>query len=192
MERSRLGWLDGGILRPGSVVTRRLATAFLAGAVLLCGCYDPFGPVTPETPTAGSTGQGSKNYWEVPIDFGNALDSAKSDRISALLVDTVRMTDANGVATLSATPFENCLDSLLSPRFTSLLQWGMGPSVRWVPTSQDVEVGTFDYSLVRSGSVLATNTATWTVVRIGTEWKLQQWTEGTSNTGWVKLCQSQR
>ena len=167
--------------------------AFAAGIALLAGCYDPFGPVTPETPTAGSTGKGSKSYTDVPRDFGNALALGQSDRISAFLVDTVKMTDGNGNTTLPTSQFDNCLDSILSTRLSSFpLQWELGATIQWVLINPDVEVGTLSYTLMRSSQVLATATATWTVVRIGTEWKLQQWAEGATNSSWVKLCQSPR
>jgi hypothetical protein len=182
--------MDGGTLRPG-VLVNRLATAVLvAGTMLLAGCWDPFGPVTPEAPTAGSNGKGSRNYSDVPVDFGNAFDSAQSDRISALLTGSVQMTD--GVGTLSSTRLGNCLDSLLSPRYSKLLSWNMANLSPKLSIAQDTAVETFDYSLLRSGVRLAYARATWTVVQIGTEWKLQLWTEGASDSGWIKLCQSPR
>ena len=170
---------------------RLLPGFFLSGALLLAGCWDPFGPVVPETPTAGSTGKGSRNYSDVPVDFGHALDSAQSERISALLTGSVQMTD--GLGTLSSTRFGNCLDSLLSPRHgADTLSWVIGPISQKLSTLQDTAVETFDYTLLRSGARLAYARATWTVVQIGTEWKLQQWTEGGSDSGWIKLCLAPR
>lgn len=171
-------------------MNRAVVASFAVGFALLAGCYDPFGPVAPETPTAGSTGKGSKNYSEVPVDFGNALDSAQSERMSALLTGSVQMTD--GIGALSSTRFGNCLDSLLSPKHTARLSWVIGPISQRLSTVQDTAVETFDYSLLRAGVRLAYARATWTVVQIGTEWKLQQWTEGASDSGWIKLCQSPR
>jgi hypothetical protein len=159
--------------------------------MLLAGCWDPFGPVSPEAPTEASTGKGSRNYSDVPVDFGRALDSAQSDRISALLTGSVQMTD--GVVTLSTTRFGNCLDSLLSPRHNAdTLSWVIGPISQKLSTLQDTAVETFDYTLLRSRVRLAYARATWTVVQIGTEWKLQQWSESSSDSGWIKLCESPR
>lgn len=170
---------------------KRLATVVLAaGVVFLAGCWDPFGPVTPEAPTAGSTGKGSRTYSDVPVDFGNALDSGQSDRITALLTGSVQMED--GLGTLSSTRFGNCLDSLLSPRRTARLSWVVGPISQQLSTIQDTAKETFDYLLLRAGARLAYARATWTVVRIGTEWKLQLWTEGASDSGWIKLCEAPR
>ena len=166
------------------------AAVCLAGALLLAGCWDPFGPVAPETPTEASTGKGSRNSSDVPVDFGHALDSAQTDRISALLTGSVQMTD--GVGTLTSSRLGNCLDSLLSPRRTAPLSWANGPISQKLSTLQDTAVETFDYSLSRSGARIAYARATWTVVQIGTEWKLQQWSEGSSDSGWIKLCQSPR
>ncbi len=188
MERTWLGGLDGGILRPGAVVMRAFAVPAILALVFLSGCYDPFGPVTPEAPTAASIGKGSKTYSAVPVDFGNALDSAQSERIGALLTGSVMI--VNGVATLPSAQFNNCLDSLLSPRQSKLLLWVNGTIAQKLSTIQDTAVETFDYSLSRDGVQLATGTATWTVVRIGTEWKLQLWTEGASDLGWIQLCRS--
>lgn len=178
------------MLRPGDLVNRFLAAVFVAGTVFLAGCWDPFGPVTPETPTAGSTGKGSRNYADVPVDFGYALDSAQSDRISALLTGSVEMTD--GANVLSSRQFNNCLDSLLSTRHSAPLSWVNGAISQRLSTIQDTAEETFDYSLYRSGVRLAYARATWTVVQIGTEWKLQQWNEGSSDSGWINLCQSPR
>jgi len=190
MERSGLGGLDGGIFRPGALVNRVFAIGMLAGVVLLVGCWDPFGPVTPETPTAGSSGKGSRIYSDVPVDFGNALDSGQSERISALLTGSVMMTD--GVGTLTSTRFGNCLDSLLSPRHSAHLSWNFENLTQTLSTVQDTAVETFDYSLLRAGVRLANARATWTVVQIGTEWKLQLWTEGSSDSGWINLCRTPR
>lgn len=171
-------------------MSRALVVAVAAGAMLLAGCYDPFGPETPETPTAGSTGKGSKIYSAVPVDFGDALDSALSERISALLTGSVQMED--GTSVLSSTQFGNCLDSLLSPRYTTPLRWEIGSLSQKLSSIQDTAMETFDYSLYRSQARLAHSTATWTVVRIGTEWKLQLWTESSSDSGWAQLCRSPR
>ena len=171
-------------------MNRVFSTGFLAAAVLLSGCYDPFGPATPETPTAGSTGKGSRIYSDVPVDFGNALDSGLSERISALVTGSVQMTD--GVGTLTTARFNNCLDSLLSTRRSEPLSWTNGSISQKLSTLQDTAVETFDYSLFRSGVRLAKARATWTVVQIGIEWKLQQWIEGSSDSGWVNLCQAPR
>ena len=172
-------------------MNRLLAAAFLSGAMFLAGCWDPFGPVTPEAPTAGSTGKGSRNSSDVPLDFGHALDSAQSERLFALLTGSVQMTD--GLGTLTSTRFGNCLDSLLSPRHgADTLSWVIGPISQKLSTLQDTAVETFDYTLLRSRVRLAYARATWTVVQIGTEWKLQLWTEGASDSGWIKLCQAPR
>jgi hypothetical protein len=101
------------------------------------------------------------------------------------------MTD--GTSLLPSTQFNNCLDSLLSPRYTETLSWVIiGAISQKLSTIQDTAMETFDYSLYRAKVRLANATATWTVVRIGTEWKLQQWTESASDSGWIQLCRSPR
>ncbi|HXP91108.1 MAG TPA: hypothetical protein VN931_09290 [Fibrobacteria bacterium] len=168
------------------------ATVLLLGMLLLSGCTDPFAPVSPETPTAGSTGQGSTIAQRVPVDFGTALDSGQSARIQALLTDSAQL--VVGATILQRAQLVTCLDSLLSPSRSTPLTWTiLGGSITTVSSNlSDSTVESFQYRLERGTTLLAQATATWTVVESGTEWRLQSWSETASSTGWVQLCASPR
>jgi len=162
------------------------------GILLLCGCTDPFSPVAPETPTVGSTGQGSTIAQRVPVDFGSALDAGQSARIQALLTDSAQL--VVGPTILQRAQLVTCLDSLLSPSHSTPLSWTIvGGSITTVSSNlSDSTVESFQYQLERGATLLAQATATWTVVESGTEWRLQSWSETASSTGWIQLCASPR
>ena len=187
-----MGRLDGGILRPGFPVKGRPFHLVLLGLLLLSGCTDPFSPVAPETPTVGSTGQGSTIAQRVPVDFGSALEAAQSARIQALLTDSVQL--VVGATILQRAQLVTCLDSLLSPSRSTPLTWTiLGGSITTVSSNlSDSTVESFQYQLERGATLLAQATATWTVVESGTEWRLQSWSETASSTGWIQLCASPR
>ena len=162
----------------------------LLGLLLLSGCTDPFSPVAPETPTAGSVGQGSTVAQRVPVDFGSALDSGQSARIQALLTDSVQMTD--GATVLPRAQLVDCLDSLLSPSHSTPLVWDIGTISTAYSNLSDSTVESFHYQLHRGSTLLAQANATWTVLESGTEWRLQSWSETASSSGWIQLCASPR
>jgi hypothetical protein len=158
--------------------------------MFLSGCTDPFSPVAPETPTVGSTGQGSTIAQRVPVDFGSALDSGQATRIQALLTDSAQMAD--GATLLPRQQLVNCLDSLLSPSRSTPLVWDIGTITTMYSNQSDSTVESFQYQLYRGSVLLAKATATWTVLESGTEWRLQSWSETASSTGWIQLCDSPR
>ena len=155
--------------------------------LLVCGCYDPFAPAEAEAPTSSSSGAGASTAAQVPVLFGNALDSANSDMIPVLVSDSVEMVD--GASKLYAYPaLRACAVAL--ERISAPLTWSMG-SVSRVSSSGDTVVESFDYSLYRSGTRLAHATARWTVVR-DVYWTLARWEEDAGDSGWADLCKAPR
>jgi hypothetical protein len=167
------------------VSAARLGLAGLA-CLLACGCYDPFAPAEAEAPTSSSSGVGAATAAQVPSLFGNALDSADSDRIPVLVSDSVQMVDGTSVQTYSK--LHACAVAL--EKISAPLTWNMG-AVSRTSSSGDTVVETFDYSLYRSGARLAHATARWTVAR-DVYWTLVRWEEDAADSGWTALCKAPR
>lgn len=185
MERAGLGGMGGKPVDAILVVKAAVLAGFLA--VLGMGCTDPFSPVEPQSPTAQVSLKGSDLASEVPADLFGALDSGQVGRIGVLISDSTTF-ESNG-QTLSRSRLYSCATELatLPSRSTSILGT---PSELSLGTDSVVE--RFTYSVYRTGSRIARATATWTVIRTGTEWKLQHWSETAQDSGWFQLCRSPR
>lgn len=185
MERSRLGGMGGKPV--GAILVVKAAALAPWIGILWMGCTDPFAPVEPQTPTGQVSLKGSELASEVPEDLFGALDSGQVDRIGVLLSDSTTM-ESNGQIMTRSKLF-SCASALaaLPARSTSMLG-----------TTSELSLGTdsvmesFTYSVYRSGSRIARAKATWTVIRTGTEWRLQHWSETAQDSGWFQLCRSPR
>jgi len=185
MERSRLGGM-GGKPVGASLVVKVVAGAISMG-ILWMGCTDPFAPVEPQAPTSQVSQKGSLLASSVPSDFFRSLDSGLVERTSVLLDDSASM--ESDVHTMNRTSLFACASNLASwkPPDSSVVDVPSGLSL-----GTDTVIERFSYSIYRSRSRIVRATATWTVVRIGTEWKLQHWSETAQDSGWYQLCQSPR
>ena len=159
----------------------------VVAALVLGACTDPFSPADPQAPTTLTRARGSSEAASVPVDFGHALDSSRTDRISALLSDSASFEGNDQF--LSRSALFTC---------ASRLAGFSAPCSTWTGAVSPISIGTdtvvevLDYSLGRAGRRLAYARATWTVVRSGTEWKLLRWKESGQDSGWAQLCRSPR
>jgi hypothetical protein len=190
MERSRPGRLDRFALGAGALVNRRVLAVGLA-AILLAGCYDPFSPAEAATPTSSSSSAGASVAAQVPVLFGNALDSANTDMIPVLVSDSVEVVD--GTSTQTYSKLKACAKTLVG--YSHLPVWSMG-SVTRVSTTSDTVVERFDYSINRwigddTVRIAHATAAQWTVVR-DVYWTLVRWEEDAGDSGWIGLCASPR